>query len=327
MSHTVQLERPCKGVVSIAVPTPFSIGDVNVYLLEGQTLTLVDTGPNTETAWNALVKGIEAAGYRLTDLEEIVITHYHEDHSGLAYRLQKETGAAILSHPDTAVWLNGDSAFDERRKLFYADLYRRGGLRQERIEKIMASHETLRRFGHPCGVNGFLADGTCLESHPEWQIVYTPGHSQTHLSLYRASDQTMLLADHLIAHVSSNAFLEPTVRPEEVRVRPLIRYRQELQRLKQLPIRLGLSGHGEPIADHVALIEKRFESQKRRAGNILEILAEGERTAADIALRLFPRHQDQLPLIMSETIGHLEWLEEEGRIQKTSRNGIDWYLV
>ncbi|MFC4768411.1 MBL fold metallo-hydrolase [Effusibacillus consociatus] len=327
MQKMIQLERPCKGVVSLAIPTPFQIGDVNVYLLEGKKLTLVDTGANTEESWGLLTQGIEAAGYRLSDLQQVVLTHFHEDHTGLAYRLKKETGATVLAHPDTAVWLKEEPWFIERRNRFFLELYKRAGVNEAYIQKIIGVYQYLRRFGHPCEVDVVLADGETLPSHPEWKVVYTPGHSQTHFSLYRDSDEVMLLADHLIAHVSSNALLEPTVQSEEGRVKSLIQYRQELQKLKQFPISVGLAGHGEPIHDHVDLIDRRFDSMERRAENILEVLKGKQKTAFEVAMQLFPNRQDQLPLILSETIGHLDWLEAEGRLARGVRDGIDRYSV
>lgn len=326
MPQMIQLSRPCNGVVSLAIPTSFQIGDVNVYLLEGKKLTLVDTGPNTEESWEALLKGIESAGYRLSDLQQIILTHFHEDHTGLAYRLKEETGATILAHPDTAVWLKNDPSFVDWRNRFFQAMYKQAGLTDEQLKKVMWTYEALSKYGHPCEVDEMLADGEYLASHPEWQVIYTPGHSQTQFSLYRAADQTMLLADHLIAHVSPNAFLEPTVRPEEERVKPLIQYRSELRKLQQMPIKTGLSGHGVPIFDHVELIDRRFESMERRANTIFNLLLEKEeQTTVQLALQLFPKHIDQLPLILSETLGHLDWMEAEGRIQKTSRDGVDWY--
>ncbi|GAX89943.1 MBL fold metallo-hydrolase [Effusibacillus lacus] len=327
MPQTVQLQRPCKGVVSIAIPTPYAIGDVNVYLLEGETLTLVDTGNYTKEAWNALVKGIEAAGYRVTDLKQVVLTHFHEDHTGLAHRLKERTGATVLSHPDTAIWLREEADFMEWRTRFFQEMYGRAGLTREQIYQIHEKYLYWRKYGHSCEVDQTLNDGDQLPALPEWRVLYTPGHSHTHLSLYRESDQTMLLGDHLIAHISSNAFMEPTVRSGEGRVKSLIRYWAELQKLKAIPIRIGLSGHGVPITDHVSLIERRYGSILRRCNQIAGLLADGEQNTLQLALRLFPNHQNQMALILSETLGHLDWLEAEGRIHKISRSGVDWYSV
>lgn len=40
-------------VIAIRVPTPFAVGDVIVYLVKGDALTLIDAGPNTKEAARA----------------------------------------------------------------------------------------------------------------------------------------------------------------------------------------------------------------------------------------------------------------------------------
>lgn len=351
MASAIQLERPCKNVVSLAIPTPFPIGDVNVYLLEGDTLTLVDTGPNTDEAWETLVRGMQAAGYRLSDIQQIVLTHFHEDHTGLASQLKERTGATILAHPATAVWLREEAWFVEGRNRFFTDVYVRAGLDGKQIQRVIGLYEGLRHFGCTVEVDEWLQEGQSLPGHPEWKVIYTPGHSQTHLSLYRSDDASMILADHLIAHISANAFLEPTVRLEGERIKTLVQYRQELIKLKDVPFRVGLSGHGVPILDSVSLIDRRLQSMERRGETIFHFLT-GEiqasqpqrmaglqqsdsltqtdpmqKTAVEIAFHLFPHHQDQLPLILSETIGHLDWLEVEGKVKRVTREGVDWYSM
>ena len=67
----------------LPIPTPFAVGRVNCYLIEDEPLTLVDTGPNSGKALDALEKALAEHGRRIEDLERIVITHQHLDHLGL----------------------------------------------------------------------------------------------------------------------------------------------------------------------------------------------------------------------------------------------------
>ena len=53
-------------VIPISLPTPFYIGPVNVYLIADDPLTLIDTGPKTKEASEALRSGLRAAGYRVS---------------------------------------------------------------------------------------------------------------------------------------------------------------------------------------------------------------------------------------------------------------------
>jgi hypothetical protein len=50
------------GVHRLAIPTPFAVGQVNVYLIEDEPLTLVDAWPNSGTSFDELQRGIEGLG-------------------------------------------------------------------------------------------------------------------------------------------------------------------------------------------------------------------------------------------------------------------------
>ena len=77
-------------IIPISLPTPFYIGPVNVYLIAEDPITLIDTGPKTKEANEALHEGLRKAGFRVSDIRRIVLTHAHEDHCGLARSLRDE---------------------------------------------------------------------------------------------------------------------------------------------------------------------------------------------------------------------------------------------
>ena len=78
-------------IIPISVPTPFYIGPVNVYLIAEDPLTIIDTGPKTKEAIDALRAGLRSAGFLVSDLRRIVLTHAHEDHCGLARAVRRLT--------------------------------------------------------------------------------------------------------------------------------------------------------------------------------------------------------------------------------------------
>src|SRR3954453_15074676 len=59
--------------VRIPLPLPH-IGSVNAWLLPGEPLTLIDTGPCDDAALDALEAGLRRAGVRLEDLELVLVT-------------------------------------------------------------------------------------------------------------------------------------------------------------------------------------------------------------------------------------------------------------
>src|SRR3989449_9985013 len=72
----------------LELPTPFPVGPVNAYLLTGDPLTLVDTGPKTVEAQTALERGVAEAGARLGNIRPALLTHGHpgyaRNHAGVS---------------------------------------------------------------------------------------------------------------------------------------------------------------------------------------------------------------------------------------------------
>src|SRR5215216_3232456 len=87
----------------IQLPVPY-LGFVNLWLLEGDPLTLIDAGPCNPEAMKALEERLAALGLTVEDIELVLITHHHLDHSALAATIKKRSGARIAAHRGTARW-------------------------------------------------------------------------------------------------------------------------------------------------------------------------------------------------------------------------------
>lgn len=106
----------------LSIPTPFPVGPVNVYLLEGEPLTLIDAGPLTDDAFEALKAGLKELGYSLKDIEQLIITHAHHDHFGQAGRIVEESGAPVLSYRENRYPLEEFDTWWNKRMAYVADL-------------------------------------------------------------------------------------------------------------------------------------------------------------------------------------------------------------
>ncbi len=105
-------------IVPISVPTPFYVGPVNVYLIREEPLTLVDTGPKTKEALEALREGLRKERLRVSDIRRILLTHAHEDHCGLAKKLRDEAkDAEVFVHGWETGHRAGRLEYDEHRAL------------------------------------------------------------------------------------------------------------------------------------------------------------------------------------------------------------------
>src|SRR4030042_1066088 len=84
----------------LKLPIPnSSLGYVNTYLVEGDNgCLLVDTGWNTEESLDALKGQLAEIGFSPEDISQIVVTHVHPDHYGLAGRLKRLSSAKLALH-------------------------------------------------------------------------------------------------------------------------------------------------------------------------------------------------------------------------------------
>jgi hypothetical protein len=81
-------------------------------------------------------------------------------------------------------------------------------------------------------------------------------------------------------------------------------------------------GHREPFGGHAAVIDRLLAFYEKRQARILELLGDGPQTAAQLAPRVFPRSRPaQLFLVLSEVVGNLEVLEQQGKAARSLRNG------
>src|SRR5215218_4449402 len=105
-------------IVPLSIPTPFYVGDVNVYLIKEDPLTLIDVGPKTKEASDVLRAKLAANGVKFADIQRIVLTHAHEDHCGLAKQIRDEAkNAEIFVHGWETGHLFGRLAREEHHKL------------------------------------------------------------------------------------------------------------------------------------------------------------------------------------------------------------------
>src|SRR6476659_7703022 len=129
-------------IIPISLPTPFYIGPVNVYLIAEEPLTLIDTGPKTKEAIDALRAGLLKAGFRVSDLRRIVLTHAHEDHCGLAKSLRDEAkNAEVFVHNWETGHRHSRLQYEEHRMLLV-----RAGVPDSEIGQMRGMYDRLRQY-------------------------------------------------------------------------------------------------------------------------------------------------------------------------------------
>jgi glyoxylase-like metal-dependent hydrolase (beta-lactamase superfamily II) len=309
------IEQPIPGIHRISVPTAYAVGPVNCYLLDGPEPVLVDTGPPIPEGEAALRAGLAALRVPIPDIAQIVLTHHHPDHAGGLGWLLAETDASVLGHPDNDLWLLDRPDHMESRLAFFAGLCRFCGVEGDAAEAMRRRYADYDRPLSPRPIDTALREGDQIElAGTPWQVHETPGHAGTHLALVR-DDGTALVGDTLLERISSNALAEPPRPGRSGRPSSMLAYRKTLRSLADLPLGLLLPGHGPTFRGHTALIARRLAGQEERATRLLAGPEAGHDTVLALARFLFPALPDgQLFLGISEVLGHLDILEEQGRI-------------
>src|SRR4030042_7170252 len=76
-----------------------NLAHINVYLLEGSKgYLLVDSGWNTDESFATLHNTLVKNGISFQDITQILVTHVHPDHFGMAGRIRELSGATIAMH-------------------------------------------------------------------------------------------------------------------------------------------------------------------------------------------------------------------------------------
>ncbi|WP_170885452.1 MBL fold metallo-hydrolase [Bacillus alkalicellulosilyticus] len=284
------------------------VGPVNVYLIRGESLTLVDAGPKTKEAWESFIQQLNEIGYGPEDIEQIVITHHHPDHIGmLDYFNGKPT---IIGHEKNIPWMSKNQEFLARTVEFYSEFYQQHGISQQNILKLQRVLAGYLDFSCYQQLDKIVKTGDSIDGLDGWQVIEVPGHAQTHIMLVHNESSTVIAGDHLLANVSSNALIEAPYEANEERPKTLLQYRESLHKLRDIQPTLILSGHGPSIHNGINVIQKRLEEQEKRAHHILSLLNEGRKNTVELCEILFPSiYKKQLDLTISEVVGHLDLLE------------------
>lgn len=302
----------------ISLPTPFPVGPVNVYLALGQPLTLIDTGPKTEAARDALTTALRMHGCRVEDLKQIILTHHHVDHVGLTAELVARSGAKVFTHAFNLPWLAHHQGTRERQAPFYRTLFRENGVPEKVAHEIELMSAAFERWTEPFAEAQVLHEGDQLNlADALWQVYHTPGHAGVLICLWEKHSRTLLANDHILKDISSNAIIEPPEHAHAPRPRRLLEYIYELERMAQLQPALVLPGHGEAFVEVESLVRERVSFHQQRAQTIHAFLAAGPLTLWQTSCALFPELRGGVDhfLGLSETLGHLDLLEKAKRVR------------
>lgn len=314
-------------IIPLSIPTPFYVGDVNVYLIKEDPLTLIDVGPKTPEAAKALRDGLRQNGVSFKDVKRIVLTHAHEDHCGLAKQVRDEANnAEILVHGWETGHLFGRLAQDQHKRLMD-----RAGVPAEIFEEMKAAYESISLLTDSLSQTEFkeLHDGMQIEFESgALEVLHTPGHTPGSCSFIRKADRTLICGDCVLKRITPNPIISPDPLNEDIRFKSLAEYLVSLARLRNESPTLVYGGHGEPIVDFEEIFNRYRRAIDERQKKVIDLVDKNGVTAWDIAQRLFPGAIGQDVhrfLAISESVAHLDYAESASKVSVEIKRGVEFY--
>ncbi|MBS8225988.1 MBL fold metallo-hydrolase [Vannielia litorea] len=245
------------GVVRVIAPnpSPMTFWGTNSYLVGETALALIDPGPDLPAHAEVLLAALKPGQH----ISHILCTHSHVDHSPLAARLARETGAQVYAF---------GTHLDGRRPVM----------------------EALAASGLAGGGEGVqpdftpdvrLAHDAVLEG-PGWQLtaLHTPGHISNHLSfaLARPEGEAVFTGDHVMGWASS------LISPPDG---DALAFMASCALLAARASRIYYPGHGAPVEDPAARLDWLTTHRRARESQVVEALRAGPGTTAQLTARVY----------------------------------------
>ena len=314
-------------IIPLSIPTPFYVGDVNVYLIKEDPLTLIDVGPKTPEAAAALRDKLARNGVQFSDVRRILLTHAHEDHCGLAKQVRDEAkNAEILVHDWETGHLFGRLAHEDHRNLML-----RSGVPEQAFNEMQDLYANISLL------TDSLADGDFRPLNDEMElefesgslrVLHTPGHTPGSCSFVREADRTIICGDCVLKRITPNPILAPDPIDPTKRFRSLAEYLVSLAKIREFKPTLAYGGHGEPVTDFEEIFNRYVRAIDERQRRVVSMVTSAGVTAFQIAQQLFPDSIDadvHRFLAISEAIAHLDFAETEGKVAVELKEGVEHY--
>jgi len=328
------MEELKPGIYHLELPLPNAyLSFSNAYLIKGDgDYLLFDTGWSTDEVLDSLEKQLAETGITLADISQVIASHIHPDHYGLAGKIKELSQAQTALH-----YLDAESIW--ARYVEMADLLdevksmlSRHGVPDYVVPPLQAASLGMARFVVPIQPDIKLrGDETISIGSFNFQVIWTPGHSVGHICLYEPEQKIIMTGDHILPTISPHIGLHPQSSPN-----PLGDYLNSVNKLKELEVNLVLPGHGAPFRDLPKRIRELNQHHEQRKLEIMNTIKTEPKTAYQISAGLtwIPQNPqvtwDSLDPLnkragVMETLAHLEDMLYEGRVKKSRQNSLIYY--
>jgi len=324
----VRTYQIAEAIWRLRLPLPWpGIPAVNSYVLalDSGGVALVDCGGGGDPSCHvALASALAEVGHRVEDVRLIVLTHYHSDHAGALQWLRERSGCEVAGHPDYAHFTDGGERPAEvmaaRRRRAEAE-----SVPADELDEVSSTIEETDGVDAPVHPGLDLRNGhTIASAAGTWRVLETPGHCPSHVCLHEP-DRRILIVGDLLSQEFHPWF------DYGYSADPVAETFASLQLVGRLgEQRLVLPGHGRPLDDTPALIDRHRVGIADRLRQVREAVASGAGNGYAITTAVFGAGLDSsnLAFRLTEVLAYLRHERLAGRVvRETGADGRFRYAL
>ncbi len=289
--------------------------------------SIIDPGWDADVVLDELTSQLGDIGVSLRDIKQVIVTHVHPDHYGLAKRVKEASDCEVLVHAKDIEFMRWRAT--ELPRTDIDAWFQRNGMPANPNGQANVGGR-MGRWLTGMDPDRTIEDGETLQVGDfELQVMWTPGHSPGHACFYEANLELLLTGDHVLPTISPNVGLWPGSESD-----PLGDYIRSLQRLRGLAVKRVLPAHEYDFEDLEARLDGLEQHHEARLQEVIDAMNDGAETGYEIArgIKWSIGHLDGFDYMtqraaMTETMAHLEHLMRGGRIAMREESGRAFYYL
>ncbi len=310
----------------IKIPLPQSpLKYLNSYVVrDAERNLIIDTGLNRKACLNAMLEGLGELNIDLTKTD-FFITHLHADHFGLVAKLINDSSRVFFNRPEAELiesWEGWDPM------ITYAGL---NGFPEDQLRAALEQHPGHKFASDWIPELSILSDKDIIRiGNYRFQCIETPGHTPGHICLYEPHQKILVAGDHILGDIT------PNIQCWSDKTNPLKQYLASLDKVFDLQVDLVLPGHRRLFRNYRQRIEELRVHHENRVNEVLRILAEGPKTAFQLAANMKwdieCESWEQFPVTQKwfatgEAIAHARYLAEKHEIARETDGHVITYAL